>query len=464
MIFEVGAQIVVRDATDDLRDWCKSTLIIANPDFYKAEKAGRKTWGIPRNLYMYETCGSDIYLPFGCLARLWARYGSTCKFINATSKCDSHINYSWDESVKLRDYQIKAAASAIRDRNGVIVMPCGAGKTITALAIASSLARPALWITHTQDLLTQSLSRAQEVFNMPADHYGTITGGRVNIGKAITFATVQTLRKIDLSKYANYWGVIIVDECHKAVGAPTRAMQFYEVLSKLNARYKIGVTATLERKDGLHTTTLALLGDKIIEIPKSVVADYVVPVHVKTVKTQYTPDCDIVLNFDGTLNYASLCRDLTSDKERFNLVLSEIEKTKGAPSLVLANRVEYLQQLNEAYTGKSVCLSKLGTSKAAKAARKAALADLNAGKIDCVFATYQLAKEGLDIPNLRYVFFATPEKDDTTVTQSVGRVARKADGKQYGTVVDFTDSAFKMFTGWRMKRNSIYRKCGCIID
>jgi hypothetical protein len=60
MIFEVGAQIVVRDATDGLKDWCKTALVIANPDFYKAERAGRKVWGIPRNLYLYEIAGNDI--------------------------------------------------------------------------------------------------------------------------------------------------------------------------------------------------------------------------------------------------------------------------------------------------------------------------------------------------------------------------------------------------------------------
>ena len=129
--------------------------------------------------------------------------------------------------------------------------------------------------------------------------------------------------------------------------------------------------------------------------------------------------------------------------------------------MVLANRVEYLQRLCDAYNkgqaGMAVCLSGMGQSKKAKAERKAALERLNNGEIDAIFATYQLAKEGLDVPNLRYVVFATPEKDETTVIQSVGRVGRKAEGKEYGTVIDFVDD-FGMYKDWASKRRGHYRK------
>ena len=124
---------------------------------------------------------------------------------------------------------------------------------------------------------------------------------------------------------------------------------------------------------------------------------------------------------------------------------------------MLANSVEYLKRLQEAYIAKSVCLSGAGHSKKAKEERKKALKQLNDGEIQCVFATYQLAKEGLDVPNLNYVVFATPEKDETTVIQSVGRVGRKADSKEYGIVIDFIDN-FGMYQGWAKKRQNYYKK------
>lgn len=330
--------------------------------------------------------------------------------------------------------------------------------TQTALEIIARLGLKALWLTHTQDLLNQSLDRAKSVFDRGG--YGKITGGKVDIGDGLTFATVQTMSKLDLHQYRNTWGAIIVDECHKAVGSPTKVMQFYRVLSNLACRYKFGVTATPKRADGLEQSMFALLGDIVYEVGRDAVAGTTCPVRVQEIETGYFPDLEIALAGDGTINYAGLVQDMTANKKRFDFVLRTIEDLpENVPVLVLANRVEYLKQLDQAYTRKSKCLSGMGVSKAAKAERKNALKALNTGEIDCLFATYQLAKEGLDVPNLRYVVFATPEKDPTTIQQAAGRVGRKAEGKAYGTVIDFVDD-FGMLKGWAKKRRAIYKKLG----
>lgn len=108
-----------------------------------------------------------------------------------------------------------------------------------------------------------------------------------------------------------------------------------------------------------------------------------------------------------------------------------------------------------------MCLSSLGQSARAKKVRENALNQLNTGELDCILATYKLAKEGLDIPQLKYLVMATPEKDKTTVVQSAGRVGRSAPGKHQGTVIDFVDS-FGMYKGWANKRKNFYRKLGYI--
>ena len=270
---------------------------------------------------------------------------------------------------------------------------------------------------------------------------------------------------IEVEDNNNYFADgILVHNCHKAIGSPTKVMQFYKVVSALSCRYKFGLTATPKRSDGLDVSMRALLGKVIIEIPKSAVKDTTCPVKVKQIRTEYTPDYDIILNGDGTINFSSLIDNITHDEPRFESVVGVIKGLKSC--LVLANRVEYLERLTRAYTsagGKAVCLSTLGNSKSAKQIRKKALADLNAGELDCIFATYQLAAEGLDVPTLKNLVLATPEKDERIVTQSVGRVGRKAEGKEFGMVYDLCDN-FSMFENWKRKRLVIYKCLGYNIE
>lgn len=452
----VGNKILIEDYTQEALHWCHENLILPNPEYHKKQRMGLWCGNVPKELVLYEKDGDNLILPFGCVNDLRKLFPD----IRIQAAILPPERFYYASGINLYQYQEKAVNEALNARNGVIVMPCGAGKTQTALELISRIGVKTLWLTHTQDLLNQSLNRAKSVLGCSVKSYGTITGGKINIGAGITFATVQTMSKIDLTQYRDTWGCVVVDECHKAVGSPTKVMQFYKVLSSLACRYKYGLTATPKRSDGLERSMFALLGGVCCEIPKEAVADTTCPVNVQTIETEYTPNYDVVLAGDGTINYAALVDDMIHNEYRFRMVsdwLNFDREFDPTPTLVLANRVEYLEKLNKNFAGRSICLSTMGNSKAAKAARKEVLRKLNDGELDCVFATYQLAKEGLDVPNLRYVVFATPEKDETTVMQAAGRVGRKAEGKPFGTVIDFVDN-FGMYKGWAKKRKNIYKK------
>ena len=452
----VNNRIRVLDPTDEMYKWAHKNLVIDNPEYFKKLRMNKWLGDTPEYIYLYETVGSELWLPFGTITDFYRQFHDDCVLKNAISE-KRHVQY--DSNIELYDYQDQVVNIAMGKRNGVIVMPCGSGKTQAALEIVSKIGGRCLWLTHTYDLLNQSMSRAKSVLTTDA-RYGKITAGKADIGEGITFATVQTLSKLDLSQYKSVWDVIIVDECQHCCGSPTRVTQFYKVVNSLSARYKFGLTATPKRSDGLEKAMFALLGGVICRITKDQVADTTCPVKVETVQTGYIPDYNAVLLGDGTIDYSRLVDDMIHDPERFELVREKIESLDGS-AIVLANRVDYLRRLHEAYSGRSICLSLLGQSKKAKEERKSALRQLEEGEMDCIFATYQLAKEGLDVPSLKYVVFATPERDETTVVQSVGRVGRKAEGKDHGTVVDFVDN-FGMFKGWAKKRAGYYKKLDAI--
>lgn len=463
MIIEVDNKIRVTHPSDELRRWVSEYLVLDNPERIKKERMGLWCGNIPREICLYEKDADSLSLPFGVWGKeFYSRFGKQAERVTPCPVWDNTPKIKYNSRIELYDYQEQAVISAMKAGNGVIVMPCGAGKTQTALELIARLGLKCLWLTHTQDLLNQSLNRAKAVLDIEQKSYGKITGGKVDIGYGITFATVQTLSKIDLSQYKYAFDVIIVDECHKAIGSPTKVMQFYKVLSNLSCRYKFGLTATPKRADGLERSMFALIGDIVHTVPKSAVADTTCPIRVEVVDTGYQPNTRVVLAGDGTLNYASLVDDLTNSDSRKSVVLDKLKSLPNEPTLVLANRVAYIDELTkelEAVGKRCRCLSTLGNSKKAKEIRKNALKALNCGELDYILATYQLAKEGLDVPNLRYVVFATPEKDETTVIQSAGRVGRKAEGKPYGTVIDFVDS-FGMYQGWLKKRQRYYKKLG----
>lgn len=463
----VSNKIKIENYTQEVLDYCKETLVLQNPEFYKREAQGRWTGNTQREFVLYERVGTDLLLPFGCLKELWNRFGAKCEFVNCIHSF-TIINY--DSNIQLYPYQESAVKRLLSAKNGILVSPCGSGKTQMALELIARIGGRALWLTHTGELLTQSMERAMNCFDLPKNAYGTITAGKVNIGSAITFATVQTMCNIDLKQYAKEWDIIIVDECHKAIGTPTKIMQFYKVLSNLQARYKIGVTATPKRADGLERCMTALLGNVEHTIPKEEVKKFTCPVKVWKENTDYTPNLNVVLAGDGTIVYSSLIDDLIHNEDRNNHISTDIvgiieDKNKNSKILVLSDRVEHLSILkrkicekNADLTDKVVQLMALSNSKKAREERRQVLKNLNDGKINVVLATYALAKEGLDVPNLNYVVFATPQKDETTVTQSAGRVGRKAEDKSHGCVIDYVDINFGLLAGYSRKRNNLYKK------
>ena len=141
-----------------------------------------------------------------------------------------------------------------------------------------------------------------------------------------------------------------------------------------------------------------------------------------------------------------------------------VVENQGMPSLILSDRLNHLAKLIDllppAMRRDAVMISGKMTSKAGKAAREAALEDMRTGRKKYLFATYSLAKEGLDIPRLERLYLTTPQKDYAVIAQSVGRIARTFPGKQDPICYDFVDDIHYLYKAYK-KRCTTYRKIKC---
>lgn len=458
--FYIHSTIDVTDPSPELVKWCEKHLILANPEYAKKQRMNLWVGNIPKTLCLYERVGDTIRLPYGTLDSVRAFVREGIDELTFGFKLPHRlIQYG---SVPLYEYQQKAVNECMWHHGGILQAPAGSGKTQMGLALIANAQQRALWLTHTKDLLTQSKERAMQYF---MSSIGTITEGAVNIGD-VTFATVQTMARLDLSRYADEWEIVITDECHRVCGTPTAMTQFSKVLNSLNARFKFGLSATVHRSDGLIAATHALLGPVIYSVPREAVAERVMPV---TVIPKYTgePLTNECLNTDGTLNHTALISDLCRRESRNEYIINTLLSDSGKSSLILSDRLSHLEELMKLLPselqGSAVMISGKMTTVKGKAEREQAIEDMRSGKKRYLFATYSLAKEGLDIPCLERLYLTTPHKDYAVVTQAVGRVARVAEGKTEPVCYDFVDDMPFLLKAWK-KRVSIYKKAGCVIS
>jgi superfamily II DNA or RNA helicase len=453
----VGNQLRIQEPTADLLDWCKKNMVLANPDYAKKVRMHLWLGNTPQKLYLMQWDGDTLVLPYGCLNTVLSM--GECEVIN---DLPSPKKVDFGCSVPLYDYQEAAKEAMLKAYYGILQSPAGSGKTQVGIALAAALGRKTLWLTHTRDLLSQSKNRAEQY--MSPSLTGTITEGRVQIGKAITFATVQTMCNLDLGRYRDVWDCIIVDECHRVAGTPTSVTQFSKVLNSLAARHKYGLSATVHRADGMIAATYALLGQIAYQVPDAAVAEKVMTVSVLPRPTHQGLSREF-LDTDGTIIYAKLVNFLADRYDRNELIAADLVENRNHYNLILSDRLSHLEYLMKHLPhdlrDQAVMVDGKMTSKKAKAMREQAIEDMRQGRKRYLFATYSLAKEGLDIPRLDRLYLATPQKDYAVITQSIGRIARTFEGKAEPVVYDYVDEGIQYLVRSYKKRCATYRKCGC---
>ena len=349
---------------------------------------------------------------------------------------------------ELRDYQkeiVNVYLNHVKSGmgGGILEVPCGRGKTVMGLNILSILKRKTLIIVHKEFLMNQWIERISDF--LPTAKVGKIQGKTFDIdNKDIVIGMIQTMYdKPYPSNTFGSFGLTIIDEVHR-VGSE----EFSKTLLKVVTPYMLGISATVDRKDGLTELLYMFIGPKIYsEVRKEKDG-------VEVRALQYTHDHEEYtkeeFDYRGKIQYSTMINRISAFPLRRMFIIRVlqdlIKENKEKQIMILSHKRDLLDYLDGEINriGFASCGQYVGGMK------QAALQQSETKQI--VLATYAMAAEALDIKTLNTLVMVSPKTD---IVQSVGRILRtRGDGK---IIVDIVDSHDVFQNQWK-KRRAYYKK------
>lgn len=360
---------------------------------------------------------------------------------------DISIQFAGD----LRDYQVNIVEiykkNAKKVGGGLLEIPCGRGKTVIALKIISELKKKTLVVVHKGFLLNQWIERIQQF--LPTARVGKIQGQVIDIeNKDIVIGMLQSLSMKEYpSTMFDSFGLIIVDECHHI-----SSEVFCRSLQKIVTQYTLGLSATMQRKDGLTKVFKMFLGD-IVYSEERESTDQVL---VKAI--QYVVDNpdfnEMCYDYRGNPAYSTMISKLCGFNGRSEFILEVIQKElkekEDQQIMILAHNKTLLTYLHDAIAHRNIAEGSVGYYVGGM--KEAELKKSETRKI--IIATYAMAAEALDIKTLTTLVLATPKTD---IVQAVGRILRVKHERPM--VVDIIDSHEVFLSQWQ-KRRKYYNENG----
>jgi len=342
-------------------------------------------------------------------------------------------------------FDLRPSQQAVYDEiedNSIINAWVSWGKTFTGLAIAGKLGQKTLVITHTVPLRNQWAKEVKKVYGFEP---GIIGSGRFEIDAPIVIGNTQTLYR-NIEKIRKEFGTIILDEMHH-VSSPT----FSKLLDTNYCRYKIGLSGTIERKDGKHVVFRDYFGNTLFKPPKE---NYMTPtVHIVPSEIRF---------MDGAkIPWANRVTKLATDEEYQHTVsmLAAAYAARGHKVLVVSDRVSFLKRCAELTGDKAICV----TGEVSHEDRETLVEEILYGDKEVLYGTQAIFSEGISVDTLSCLILGTPVNNEPLLTQLVGRVIRKKEGKIDPVIIDIhlkgntarkqasNRVGFYMKQGWNMK-------------
>ncbi len=323
----------------------------------------------------------------------------------------------------LRPYQEEAVQTFMRGESGVVVLPCGAGKTIVGAATMAQVS------TTTLILVTNSVSAKQwkaELLrrtSLTEDEIGEYSGAVKEI-RPVTIATYQVLTTRRKGSYlhlelldARDWGLVIYDEVH-LLPAPV-----FRLTAGLQARRRLGLTATLVREDGREDEVFSLIGPKQFEVPWKEIeaAGYIATAHCEEVRVRLDRSTRVAYaSAEGEDRYRLAA---TSDV-KLPVVRRLVENHRDQQVLVIGQYLDQLEELGEELNAPVL------TGKTGEAERERLYEAFRTGEIK-VLVVSKVANFSVDLPEASVAIqvsgsFGSRQEE----AQRLGRILRPKETRQ----------------------------------
>lgn len=440
-----------RNLPADLLQEVRSHLTIENPAWVTNNKYGH--WNKePRFLTYFTEIDKRYSVPRGYIAhflRTLMKWGVPYEIEDRTVRSPAEMAF---QGILHPDQEL-ASKDMLSRRQGLIVLPTGAGKTVLACHVMAKLKQKTLILLHNKELLYQWKSRIETFLGLKDEEIGLVGDGKSTIGTKVTISIVNSAVK-RLEQLNGAFGLVICDECHRC---PART--FTQVLNSLNPYYIYGLSATPYRADKLNRVIYLHVGDKLHEvkpeqlIQENRIAQATLIVHATDFKSDLPSD-----------EYQEIVTNLINDYNRTWLVIGNIienVRDNDGICLVISDRVWHAENIRTILAGQGVRASLL-VGQMSKGKRKKTHEMLTSGDAKVLVATSQLIGEGYDLPELSSIHITVPMKFHGRVIQAIGRILRVKENKR-AVIHDYVDWHVGIFKASFKNRLYAYQTMGVMI-
>ena len=430
-----------------------------NPEFYRAQAMRLSTYEKPRIIACADDLPAHIGLPRGCLDEALALFRELKIEPRIIDRRVAGNPLDLQFTGTLRPEQETAAAAMLAHDTGVLSATTAFGKTVLAAHLIAARGVNTLVLVHRQQLLEQWIERLSSFLGLPAKSIGRLGGGHKRLTGGIDVALIQSLvRKGVVDDRVADYGHLIVDECHHL-----SAHSFELVARRAKARFVLGLSATVARKDGHHPIIFMQCGPVRHRVDARQQADarpFSHHVIVRPTGLRSIADADP----DRRVEYQNLCAEIIRSEPRNAMIRDDVTVAlrEGRSPLVLTERTEHVAVLAEMIRPHAAHLITLQGGMGRKSLREALarLAAVPEGESRVVIATGKFIGEGFDDSRLDTLFLTMPVSWRGIIAQYAGRLHRLHDGKREVRIHDYADLDIPMLSRMFDKRCAGYEAVG----